>query len=270
MPPIFYNGIECNDVYFNGVKTTGFLNGNQIWGSESKPIYTLTLQTDGHGTLNANTLTGYAGDTVNLTTAYNTYYRFSGYGVTGGSVAGNVFTFGSADATVKANFKVNSFTASGNFVTTAGSTFSGTSANSAKCYAVVNSKSTNVPSNYLTSVTSYFYSGANTRSNSVFASGWKPASNVSAYKVSGNFSGSWHYSFVYDTSITARSRIYSNNSVFATISSKRSGSVSSTGTFTSANANPGLLMWELSSSMTRISGYAYTKNSTWSASGIAP
>lgn len=32
MPPIFYNGIECNDVYFNGVKTTGFLNGNQIWG----------------------------------------------------------------------------------------------------------------------------------------------------------------------------------------------------------------------------------------------
>lgn len=37
MPPIFYNGIECNDVYFNGVKTTGFLNGNQIWGSGSKP-----------------------------------------------------------------------------------------------------------------------------------------------------------------------------------------------------------------------------------------
>lgn len=115
MPPIFYNGIECNDVYFNGVKTTGFLNGNQIWGSESKPIYTLTLQTDGHGTLNANTLTGYAGDKVNLTTAYNTYYRFSGYGVTGGSVAGNVFTFGSTDATVKANFKSNTFTASGTF-----------------------------------------------------------------------------------------------------------------------------------------------------------
>ena len=80
------------------------------------PSYrTLTLQTDGHGTLTATTLTGLPGDTVTLTPTYNTYYRFNNYSVTGGTIAGNTFTFGNEDATAQANFKVNYFTARGNF-----------------------------------------------------------------------------------------------------------------------------------------------------------
>ena len=76
-------------------------------------VYNLTLQTDGHGTLTANKVTGYAGDTVSLYTAYNTYYRFNNYSVTGGTINGNTFTFGSNDATAKANFKTNTFTVTG-------------------------------------------------------------------------------------------------------------------------------------------------------------
>lgn len=77
--------------------------------------YTLTLQTDGNGTLTATKITGNPGDTVTLTPTYNTYYRFSGYTVTGGSINGNTFTFGNSNATAKAWFRGNTFTASGRF-----------------------------------------------------------------------------------------------------------------------------------------------------------
>lgn len=76
-------------------------------------VYNLTLQTDGHGTLTANKVTGYAGDTVALNPTYNTYYRFNNYSNTGGSINGNTFTFGNSNATVKANFKTNTFTVTG-------------------------------------------------------------------------------------------------------------------------------------------------------------
>lgn len=39
MPPLYYDGIECNDVYFNGVKTSGIYNGVQIWGGPVVPEY---------------------------------------------------------------------------------------------------------------------------------------------------------------------------------------------------------------------------------------
>ena len=44
---------------------------------EAQSFKTLTLLNSEGGTLTANTLTGYPGDTINLTTAYNTYWRFS-------------------------------------------------------------------------------------------------------------------------------------------------------------------------------------------------
>ena len=113
---------------FSGYSITGStLTGNtfnigtsdvtaKAWFS-AIPSYTLTLQTDGHGTLTATKVTGYAGDTVTLTPTYNTYYRFNNYNNTGGSINGNTFTFGAANATAKANFKVNYFTAVGTFNT---------------------------------------------------------------------------------------------------------------------------------------------------------
>ena len=81
---------------------------------EAQSFKTLTLLNSEGGTLTANTLTGYPGDTINLTTAYNTYWRFSGYQITGdGSLVGNDYTFGTEDATICACFKPNAFTASG-------------------------------------------------------------------------------------------------------------------------------------------------------------
>lgn len=85
------------------------------WIGKIKPMYTLTLQNDGNGTLTATKLTGYAGDTVTLTPTYNTYFRFSGYENTGGEIVGNTFTFGEDNATAKAYFSGNLFSASGYF-----------------------------------------------------------------------------------------------------------------------------------------------------------
>ena len=78
---------------------------------------TLTLCASEGGTLTADTITGYPGDTVQLSTAYNTYWRFSGYDLYGdGSVSDNTYTFGSDDEQiVSAYFKPNAFTATGNF-----------------------------------------------------------------------------------------------------------------------------------------------------------
>lgn len=141
--------------------------------------YTLTLQTDGHGTLTAETLTGYPGDTITLTPKYNTYYRFNNYSNTGGSIAGNVFTFGDSDATAQANFKVNAFTASGGFekgsnvVCTAQRAGSpGTTRNRAGVptkYAIVSYHTSNVPTAW--------YSDS---------SRWKVNSTVSAYLITLN------------------------------------------------------------------------------------
>lgn len=113
------------DYEFSGYDVTGgTIEGNTfIYGNTDataracfrEAYKTLTLQTDGHGTLTATSITGRPGDTVTLTPTYDTYYRFSGYDCTGGTIEGNTFTFGEEDATAKANFKVNAFTASGNF-----------------------------------------------------------------------------------------------------------------------------------------------------------
>lgn len=104
MSEFYYGGTEIKEMYLGSTKV--FQNKHPLF---------LTLETDGHGTLTADVLSGFEGDTVTLAPTYNTYYRFSGYDCTGGTIAGNTFTFGQEDATAKANFSANKFTVTGNF-----------------------------------------------------------------------------------------------------------------------------------------------------------
>lgn len=97
-----------------GGNTLAYPGWNGYVSYENAPAYkTLTLYASEGGTITASVLTGMPGDTVTLTPTYNTYYRFNNYSVTGGTIAGNTFTFGNEDATAQANFKVNYFTATG-------------------------------------------------------------------------------------------------------------------------------------------------------------
>lgn len=134
-------------------------------------VRTLTLQTDGHGTLTADKITGYAGQTVTLTPTYNTYYRFKNYQNTGGSINGNTFTFTDADATAKANFSANAFTASGSFETGQyidGSYTGRFQGNAGSSFALTSYHTNNVPASW--------YATSNR---------WNP-SNASAYSITLN------------------------------------------------------------------------------------
>lgn len=164
---------------FNSYSITGAtLTGNTFafdgsdvtaQGSFTQKTYTLTLQTDGHGKLVASKVTGHKGDTVTLTPTYSSYYRFNNYSQTGGSISNNTFTFGSQNATAKANFKVNNFTATGtfNWANVTGSIAKGSTAAiiSKTCYSIVNARTGSLPAGW----------GAN-------GSQFTP-SNASAYKI---------------------------------------------------------------------------------------
>lgn len=112
-----------SDIYklqYNGM-TLAYPGWNGYVSFEDAPKFkTLTLYASEGGTVTASVLTGMPGDTAQITTAYNTYYRFSGYDTAGGgSLNGDVYTFGDADADISAVYKVNYFTATGNFAFTA-------------------------------------------------------------------------------------------------------------------------------------------------------
>lgn len=162
------NSSVC-DIYYGATKITDAYLGSELVYTNTMPALTLTLETDGHGTLTANTVSGYAGDTVELTTAYNTYYRFSGYDVTGGTIGGNTFTFGDEDATAYAAFKPNEFTATGGWE----------KGSNVKCDGAQNAATANVPSKYAVhgahtgDIPASWYSTSNR---------WKP-SNASAYAI---------------------------------------------------------------------------------------
>ena len=168
---LFLNGVETNTVMLNGVDTTGVWNGEVVWGVP--PFKTLTLYHSEGGTLTANELTGYPGDTINLSTAYNTYWRFSGYQWTGdGTLANNTYTFGTEDASICACYKVNAFTATGGWEKGSNVTVTApknsTNMGSYRGYAIRNASTGEIPSNW--------YSTSNR---------WNP-SNASAYKITLN------------------------------------------------------------------------------------
>lgn len=136
--------------------TGGLINGNTFTfensdataqANFSAKVYTVTLQNDGHGTVTANKLTATANQTVTLTPTYNKYYRFNNYAVTGGSVNGNTLTV-TANCTAKANFKLNTFTASGAFEKGSNVTAAGTAVNVAAKYATVSYKTSNTPASW--------------------------------------------------------------------------------------------------------------------------
>lgn len=277
---LFLNGIETNTLMFNGVETTGVWNGEVVWGVPQ--FKTLTLYNSEGGTLTANTLTGYPGDTISLSTAYNTYWRFSGYQLTGdGELVGNDYTFGTEDATICACYKVNAFTASGGWekgsnvnCSTAGRDVY-TTANVPAKYAIVSYHTSNVPTAW--------YNTSNR---------WKVNSNVSAYQITLNpkmqFNTSSRYggnaSNLHGGWVTAVSLIGSTATQQGTYANKSNQDgvktyyYSKSFTSNTTGVNYGISA-HLSARSTRVStnnypGYANYiatgTTGTWVATGIAP
>lgn len=168
--------------YSMGYNVSGAtLSGNQFMIEDEdvtvQPLFTdqgypITYLTDGHGTLTGPEI-AIPGQEVELSAQYNDYYRFNNYEVSGGTISGNKL-LATGPCTVKANFKLNSFVASG-----------GTAAGSNTYYNRNNSDWTpyNIGPKYFTrsystsNVPSSWYSNSNR---------WHPTGDISGYSITMN------------------------------------------------------------------------------------
>lgn len=260
---LVFNGVETNKVIWNGIETTGYFNGNMMWGAPA--FKTLTLYHSEGGTLTANELTGYPGDTINLSTAYNTYWRFSGYQWTGdGTLANNTYTFGDEDASICACYKKNTFTAIGGF-----EKGSNVSTNTAVVDSYVN-----VPAKYAThtshtgDIPASWYSTSNR---------WKP-SNASSYSITLNPKMSFKFQIgAFTGKVTACSLIGSTQTQSQTFTAQNTTTTKTYNksfTNTTQGVNYGISA-RLYGYTTRGQGSLVTYLATattggWTATGIAP
>lgn len=161
---------------YDGITLT-YPNWNGYVSYEAPELKTLTLYHGEGGTLTANELTGYPGDTIDLTITYDPYWRLSGYQVTGdGEIVNNAYTFGTEDATICACFKPNAFTATGEFEKGSDVTVyaQGSAASTKDKHAYVNKYA--LYGTHTGDIPDYWYSTSNI---------WNP-SNASSYSITIN------------------------------------------------------------------------------------
>lgn len=222
---IYFGQDKISELYYSGKEIKEMYLGNTMMYQNKHPLF-LTLETDGHGTLSADILSGFAGDTVTLSPTYNTYYRFSGYDCTGGTIEGNTFTFGEEDATAKANFKTNNFTARGVFnewkLTNSPWYYSG-----AVWYAHFTG-GTNVPTAWYNKTYTSQYNASQRKSR---ASGWCPT-NPSNYSITANVTGAGCGRNSYSRTITAKLQVNGSDIAQATTSVGRNYTLTNGPAFT--------------------------------------
>lgn len=273
--------------YFTGLNLTGATaTGNQFMfvgenvtaeGLYTDEGYPITYETTVGGSCTGDTDLYIPGGTgITLNTAYNTYYRFSGYEVTGGTINGNVLT-PTGPCTARAIYKVNYFTATGNFekgsnvTCDAGSTYSNTTVYSA------------VPEKYALHVghtgdiSTSWYSTSNR---------WKP-NGASAYSMTLNAkmtftarrAGSYSDGVALMTGVTMVGSTQNQSQSFSVnVTATTTKTYSKTVTTTTQNVNYGVSA-RLGSQ--RVAGGGATRRGiatyiatgttgTWTATGIAP
>jgi len=254
--------------YFSGYNVTGAtLNGNIITLQDQDASaqagftdagFPVTYQNDGHGTLTGDTNIGIPEQPINLTANYNTYYRLSGYDVTGGYVQDGKL-YATAACTAKAVYKVNAFTATGRWFNMTTNSTGGI-----PYYAVslCTYKTDNTPSNFLVKATA----GSRTTN-----SGWQ-GGTCSGYKLSTN-SISRPYKRGSGTTGGAGMRLYVGGTTL--FSQNFGGGYRWEGNITAAaktTTTTGLLKYEIVNTISYQYGKINDNNTAfnWTATGIAP
>ena len=82
--------------------------GSVAW-EDTNPVRTLTLSAGANGSISADTLTGYDGDVVTLSTTPSAHHHFNAYSITGATLTGNQFAFSGSDVTAEASFDVDRY-----------------------------------------------------------------------------------------------------------------------------------------------------------------
>ena len=271
--------------YFTGLNITGATaTGNQFMfigenvtaeGLYTDEGYPITYLSDDHVQCTGDTTIYIPGGTgITLHTGYDTYYRISGYDVTGGTVENGVL-IPTGPCTVKAVQKVNYFTATGNFEKGSNQSVAGTAtqkkvtwgyANVAEKYALHQSHTGDIPASW--------YATSNR---------WKP-SNVSSYSITLNakmqFTGRKNKDYNGATAaMTGVTMVGSTQNQLQTFTvdstAATTRSYSKTVTTTTQNVFYGVssrigAAGYNAGGIARVGTATYIATGTWTATGIAP
>lgn len=160
-------GWYLSTINLTGAEATGLqftFTGSDVTaqGEYTDAAFPITYENDGHGTVTGDAIYIFGSTGVTLQTAYSSYYRFSGYEVTGGTIENNVLV-PTGPCTVRAVFKPNTFTATGGWEKgsdfTARTTADGGSAMPTK-YATYGSSTGDVPASWYSNSNRWCPTGA--------------------------------------------------------------------------------------------------------------
>ena len=252
---------------YNGM-TLAYPGWNGYVGYE-QPGYPITYLSDDHVSVTGDTTLYIPGGTgITLQTGYDTYYRISGYDVTGGTVENGVL-IPTGPCTIKAVEKLNAFTASGDFNLYGAGTYilEARRSNTAISYAHYTG-GTNVPASYYdVSLTS-----TDRGNNSARASGWSPAAGISGYQFSGQTIASTYVERV-QTRVQCSLQVGSTNFGNAYDQTFRNATIaiSNTGTTTTiGQVRRYLTVADAGNSRHYMNDVTNASTNVWTATGIAP
>ena len=234
-----------------------------------QPGYPITYLSDDHVSVTGDTTLYIPGGTgITLQTGYDPYYRISGYEVTGGTIENGVL-IPTGPCTAKAIEKVNSFTARGNFNLYGAGQYilEKWKSNTAISYAHYTG-GINVPTSYYNiSLTS-----TDRGNNSVKASGWNPASDVSGYYFSGHTVAKTYVERV-NTRVQCSLQVGSTNfgNKYDSTYKGQTATITNTGTTTTiGNVRRYLTVADAGGSRHFMNDVLGVGTNTWTATGIAP
>jgi hypothetical protein len=230
--------------------------------------YPITYLSDDHVHLSGDTIYIPGSEGITLYSGYDTYYRISGYDITGGSIIdGKLVPTG--PCTIKAVEKINYFTARGNFNLYGAGQYilNAGGSNAARSYAHYTG-GVNVPTSY--------YNGSLTSTdrgnNSVKASGWNPASNISGYYFSGKTVAQTYVERV-NTRVQCSLQVNTTNfgNKYDNTYRSQTATITNTGTTTTiGKVSRYLTVADAGNSRHYMNDVMGASTNTWTATGIAP
>lgn len=238
--------------------TTPFANGYTITLNDSIDNYDELIyygSADRGGTLTGDQIYIPGSTGITLQTAYDTYYRFSGYEVTGGTITDNVLV-AEGPCTAKAVYKVNYFTATGNFNFATGQAAAGVASWSRNCDGIIRARTGSLPTEWGSNGSNFVPTGA------------------SAYKI--NWNTTLTFTGRSTKSTTGYNRIYLNNSKVKETAgsfgqSMITASINVNNNSNSTNQGHPMMQAAIASNTARVASYCTNCSPNgWTATGIAP
>lgn len=277
--------------YFTGLNVTGATaTGNQFMfvgndvtaeGLYTDEGYPITYLSDEHVHLTGDTTIFIPGsEGITLDSGYDTYYRISGYDITGGSIVdGKLVPTG--PCTIKAVEKVNYFTATGgyekgsNVTCPTGSTNSDTTLNIAQKYAIHNAHTGEIPASWYSTSNRWKPNGA-----SAYSITLNPVMKITvAYPNQSHYTGvpSYYYTNLTAVSYNGSTATQQVTSVYWVSRDKNRTNIfnyNKTYTVATQNINYGIsgkiLIHNWTGCKSTATYQATGTTGTWTATGIAP